>query len=78
MVDNQNQIGPDPRFSKEKLMTLMALYHFETFDDALGIVSKIYSVGGKGNSCGIYSHIDENIDALARLAPVRRMTVRQA
>jgi len=77
MVENQGQIGPEHKFSKEKLTTLMALYHFETFDDALETVRQIYSVGGKGHSCGIYSHNDEHIDALARLAPVSRMMVRQ-
>ncbi len=77
MVENQDQIGLAHKFSKEKLTTLMALYHFETFDDALEIVRQIYSVGGTGHSCGIYSHNDDNIDALARLAPVSRMMVRQ-
>jgi len=77
MVENQGQIGPEHKFSKEKLTTLMALYHFETFDDALETVRQIYETGGKGHSCGIYSHNDENIDRLARLAPVSRMMVRQ-
>lgn len=77
MVVNQGQIGPEHKFSKEKLTTLMALYHFETFDDALDIVRRIYEVGGKGHSCGIYSHNDAHIDALARVAPVSRMMVRQ-
>lgn len=77
MVENQGKIGPEHRFSKEKLTTLMALYHFETFDDALDIVRRIYNVGGKGHSCGIYSHDDDHIDRLARVAPVSRMMVRQ-
>ncbi|EFO32100.1 succinate-semialdehyde dehydrogenase [Roseibium sp. TrichSKD4] len=77
MVENQGQIGPEHKFSKEKLTTLMALYLFETFDDALETVRQIYETGGKGHSCGIYSHNDENIDRLARLAPVSRMMVRQ-
>ena len=77
MVENQGQIGPEHKFSKEKLTTLMALYHFETFDDALETVRQIYAVGGKGHSCGIYSHDDNHIDALARIAPVSRMMVRQ-
>jgi sulfoacetaldehyde dehydrogenase len=55
----------------------MALYHFETFNDALDTVRAIYETGGKGHSCGIYSHNDANIDALARVAPVSRMMVRQ-
>jgi sulfoacetaldehyde dehydrogenase len=78
MVENQGKIGADHKFSKEKLTTVMALYHFETFDDALDTVRKIYDTGGKGHSCGIYSHNDQNIDALARVAPVSRMMVRQA
>lgn len=77
MVENQGQIGAEHKFSKEKLTTLMALYHFDTFDDALETVSQIYAVGGTGHSCGIYSHNDDNIDRLARLAPVSRMMVRQ-
>jgi sulfoacetaldehyde dehydrogenase len=77
MVENQGQIGPEHKFSKEKLTTLMALYHFDTFDDALETVRQIYETGGKGHSCGIYSHNDDHIDRLARLAPVSRMMVRQ-
>lgn len=78
MVENQGQIGPEHKFSKEKLTTLMALYHFEDFEDALETVRQIYETGGKGHSCGIYSHDDSRIDALARIAPVSRMMVRQA
>ncbi|WP_298849113.1 aldehyde dehydrogenase family protein [uncultured Ruegeria sp.] len=77
MVENQGKIGPQHKFSKEKLTTLMALYHFDTFEDALETVSQIYNTGGKGHSCGIYSHNDDYIDRLARLAPVSRMMVRQ-
>ena len=77
MVENQGQIGKEHVFSREKLTTLMALYHFGEFDEALDIVSQIYETGGKGHSCGIYSHNDDHIDALARVAPVSRMMVRQ-
>ena len=77
MVENQDRIGPEHKFSREKLTTLMALYHFESFDDALDIVRRIYAVGGRGHSCGIYSHNDDHIDRLARIAPVSRMMVRQ-
>lgn len=77
MVENQGQIGPEHKFSKEKLTTLMALYHFDDFDGALETVRAIYNTGGVGHSCGIYSHNDDHIDALARVAPVSRMMVRQ-
>ena len=78
MVENQDQIGKEHKFSGEKLTTLMALYHFDQFEDALDTVRAIYKVGGTGHSCGIYSHNDAHIDALARVAPVSRMMVRQA
>lgn len=77
MVENQGQIGKEHKFSGEKLTTLMALYHFDQFEDALDTVRAIYNVGGTGHSCGIYSHNDAHIDALARVAPVSRMMVRQ-
>jgi sulfoacetaldehyde dehydrogenase len=77
MVDNQGKIGQEHRFSGEKLTTLMALYVFDDFAEALEIVRRLYETAGKGHSCGIYSHDDTHIDALARLAPVSRMMVRQ-
>ena len=78
MVENQGKIGSQHKFSKEKLTTLMALYHFDVFDEALGMVREVYETGGKGHSCGIYSHEKVNIDALAKVAPVSRMMVRQS
>ena len=78
MVENQGEIGENFKFSKEKLTTLMALYHFDKFDTALEMVKKVYEAGGKGHSCGIYSHNNINIDALAKVAPVSRMMVRQS
>ncbi|MBC8159190.1 MAG: aldehyde dehydrogenase family protein [Alphaproteobacteria bacterium] len=76
MVDQQ-KIGREYKFSGEKLCVVMALYRFEGFDQALEMVHNIYNVGGKGHSCGIYSFNDDHIDALARVAPVSRMMVRQ-
>jgi len=76
IVEN-DRIGPKANYSREKLTTLLAVYRYEGFDQALKMVRKIYEVGGKGHSCGIYSHDDEHIDRLARVAPVSRMMVRQ-
>jgi sulfoacetaldehyde dehydrogenase len=50
MVENQGKIGSNHKFSKEKLTTLMALYHFDTFETALEMVKEIYETGGKGLS----------------------------
>lgn len=76
MVEN-DKIGPQYNFSHEKLTTVMAVYRYHGFDQALSMVEKIYDVGGKGHSCGIYSHDDAHIDRLARVAPVSRMMVCQ-
>lgn len=74
----QDGIGPEHRFSSEKLCVVMALYRYHGFDDALAKVRAIYEVGGKGHSCGIYSFDDDHIARLAAVAPVSRMMVRQA
>jgi sulfoacetaldehyde dehydrogenase len=77
LIVEQEGIGRDHRFSGEKLTTLLAVYSYHGFDQALEKVRQIYQVGGAGHSCGIYSFDDEHIDALARVAPVSRMMVRQ-
>jgi sulfoacetaldehyde dehydrogenase len=77
IVVEQDEIGPGHRFSGEKLTTLLAVYRYHGFDDALAKVRQIYEVAGKGHSCGIYSFDDDHIDALARVAPVSRIMVRQ-
>jgi sulfoacetaldehyde dehydrogenase len=77
IVVEQDEIGREHRFSGEKLTTLMAVFRYHGFDDALEKVRRIYDVAGKGHSCGIYSFNEEHIDALARVAPVSRMMVRQ-
>jgi sulfoacetaldehyde dehydrogenase len=77
IVVEQDEIGPEHRFSGEKLTTLLAAYRYHGFDDALAKVRRIYEVAGKGHSCGIYSFDDDHIDALAHVAPVSRIMVRQ-
>lgn len=77
IIVEQKDIGKSHRFSGEKLTTLLAVYSYQGFDQALEMVRRIYQVGGAGHSCGIYSLDDGHIDALARVAPVSRMMVRQ-
>ena len=77
MVEGEG-IGPEFKFSGEKLTTLLALYRYEgDFDNALTVMDAIYKVGGRGHSCGLYSHNEEHIRALALRAPVTRIMVRQ-
>jgi sulfoacetaldehyde dehydrogenase len=70
-------IGKEHPFSGEKLTTLLAVYRYKGFEQALSMMSAIYEVGGKGHSCGIYSFDQDHIDRLARAAPVSRIMVRQ-
>ncbi|MCC6870103.1 MAG: aldehyde dehydrogenase family protein [Burkholderiales bacterium] len=70
-------IGKDHPFSSEKLTTLLAVYRYSGFDQALSMMRGIYEVGGKGHSCGIYSFDQGHINALALAAPVSRIMVRQ-
>jgi sulfoacetaldehyde dehydrogenase len=78
LIVKQDKIGPKHRFSSEKLTTLLAIYKYQGFDQALEMVRGIYDVGGKGHSVGIYSFDDDHINRLALMAPVSRIMVRQA
>ena len=73
----EQQIGKEHVFSTEKLGTVLAIFKYHGFADALDKVRQIFETGGKGHSCGIYSFDDEHIDALAKTAPVSRIMVRQ-
>jgi len=70
-------IGKQHLYSSEKLTTLLAVYKYRGFDNALDMMRAIYEVGGKGHSCGIYSFNQDHIDRLAKAAPVSRIMVRQ-
>lgn len=70
-------IGKEHFFSSEKLTTLLAVYKYKGFDNALRMMQGIYEVKGKGHSCGIYSFNDDHIHQLAMIAPVSRIMVRQ-
>jgi sulfoacetaldehyde dehydrogenase len=73
----QDEIGKEHKFSREKLCVVMALFKFRDFDEAMAKVRQIYEVGGKGHSCGIYSFDEDRILKHAANAPVSRVMVRQ-
>jgi acyl-CoA reductase-like NAD-dependent aldehyde dehydrogenase len=77
LIVKEENIGAQYPFSSEKLSPVLAIFRYSGFDDALSMVEKIYEVGGKGHSCGIYSFDDEHIHRLAMMAPVSRIMVRQ-
>lgn len=77
LMVEETEIGRQNVFSSEKLSVVLSMFRYSGFQDALDKVRAIFEVGGKGHSCGIYSHDDDHIDALARVAPVSRIMVRQ-
>jgi sulfoacetaldehyde dehydrogenase len=77
LIVEEQQIGKQHLFSTEKLGTVLAIFKYHGFDDALAKVRQIFDTGGKGHSCGIYSFDDDHIHRLALTAPVSRMMVRQ-
>ena len=77
LIVKEKNVGKEHPFSTEKLGTLLSIFKYSGFENALDMVSRIYAVQGRGHSCGIYSFNDEHIHQLAMTAPVSRMMVRQ-
>ena len=77
LIVEEQQIGKPHLFSSEKLGTVLAIFRYDGFDEALDRVRQIFETGGKGHSCGIYSFDDDHIHRLALAAPVSRIMVRQ-
>ena len=77
LIVEENQIGREHFFSTEKLCVVLSIFKYSGFENALHMVEKIFEVGGKGHSCGIYSFDDDHIHRLALVAPVSRIMVRQ-
>jgi sulfoacetaldehyde dehydrogenase len=77
LIVPEREIGKAHLFSTEKLGIVMAVFKYHGFDMALDMVRRIFETGGKGHSCGIYSHDDDHIHQLALVAPVSRIMVRQ-
>ncbi|MDE3167099.1 MAG: aldehyde dehydrogenase family protein [Acidobacteriota bacterium] len=78
LVVPESEIGKEHLFSSEKLSPVLAIFRYAAgFENALDMVRRIYAVGGRGHSCGIYSFDDDHIHRLALVAPVSRIMVRQ-
>jgi len=76
MVEEEG-IGPDFPFSKDKLSPVLTVYQWDDFDRAVDMVNEITGHCGAGHSCGIHSFNEERIAKLAQSARVSRVTVRQ-
>jgi len=77
LIVKEDKIGKEYPFSSEKLSPVLSIFKYSGFENALDMISRIYKVGGRGHSVGIYSFDDDHIDRLARMAPVSRIMVRQ-
>jgi len=77
LIVKEDKIGREHLFSTEKLGTLLSIFKYNGFENALNMIRQIYATQGKGHSCGIYSFDDDHIHQLAQTAPVSRMMVRQ-
>jgi sulfoacetaldehyde dehydrogenase len=77
LLVEERHIGTQYLFSTEKLGTVLSIFKYDGFDQALEMVRQIFETGGKGHSCGIYSFDDDHIHRLALVAPVSRIMVRQ-
>lgn len=77
IVVHGDGVGKQHPFSSEKLTSLLAVYKYSEFDNALKMMKEIFEVGGKGHSCGLYSFNQEHVHKLALAAPVSRIMIRQ-
>ena len=77
LLVEERHIGTQYLFSTEKLGTVLSIFKYDGFDQALDMVRQIFDTAGKGHSCGIYSFDDDHIHRLALVAPVSRIMVRQ-
>lgn len=70
-------IGKDYPFSREKLAMILTLHKYKTFDQAIDMVKQSCAFSGPGHSCGIHSHNEDHIQRVAMEVPVCRVLVNQ-
>jgi succinate-semialdehyde dehydrogenase len=69
--------GKADYFSKEKMCPVMALYTYNTWDEAIAIADANLAVEGRGHSVAIHSNNQEHIEAAAEVLPVSRFLINQ-
>jgi len=77
-IVEERGVGPDYRFSGEKLSVVLAAYRYSQFDQAMSTVREILAHQGTGHSCGIHTADLEHARQLAECADVARVIVNQA
>ena len=69
--------GKADYFSKEKMCPVMALYTYDTWDEAIAIADANLEVEGRGHSVAIHSNNQAHIEAAAQVLPVSRFLINQ-
>ena len=69
--------GKEDAFSKEKMCPVMALYAYDSWEEAIAIADANLSVEGRGHSVAIHSNNEAHIEAAAEALPVSRFLINQ-
>ncbi len=78
LVVEEDGIGDDFPFSREKLSPVLTLYRWRDFDRAVEMANEITGNCGAGHSCAIHTRERTRAEQLGRRARVARVTVNQA
>ena len=71
------KIGPEDRFSGEKLSPVLTVWKWSDFDDMVQRMKKILKFSGEGHSVSIHSRREDRILELAKHANVGRVVCNQ-
>jgi sulfoacetaldehyde dehydrogenase len=71
-------VGPDHPFSGEKLSVVLAVYRYESFDEAVELTQRILDYQGGGHSCGIHTNEPKHTERLAHAIRVSRVLENQS
>lgn len=78
LIVEEDGVGPDHPFSGEKLSVVLALYRYDGgIENAVKLVNAITNYQGRGHTCGIHTHSDEHVMALAYGTKTGRVLVNQ-
>jgi sulfoacetaldehyde dehydrogenase len=78
LMVEESGIGRDHPFSGEKLSLVLTLYRAGEFDEAFGIVRRLYGYQGAGHSVGIHTRDEAQVMRLGLEMPAARVIVNQA
>lgn len=76
-VVQESGIGEGYPFSGEKLSSVLAMYTYGDFDEAVDMVNRITTFSGPGHSCGIHTADPEKALKLGSAVKVSRVMVNQ-